>query len=202
MYSWTDQLGDIAAEKTGDDDFRKLSPHDFRAYFATNTLVRHNMNMETVMTVGGWKKYETMQKYLAITSEEQIAADFQNAGLLDGPGWDEYADKIPDSEGIYSRLNASTPMGAAAQLSALGADQMASRVESFAEESQQDSWTLGRFTPDETQTAVRAAKYGAVSGLLAASLTTSVPAIQPEMMVPLATIGLLPPLAFDWHRAE
>lgn len=201
MYRWMRQIGELAADETGDEDFEHLSPHDLRAYFATNCLVRHNMNMETVMTVGGWDSYEAMKSYLSITSDETIVQDFQEAGLLEGAGWDEYVDEeIGDS--IYSRLNASTPMGAAAQLSALGADQMASRVESVAEHTTEDEWTLGRFTRQETETAVRAAKYGAGIGLVGAALTTSVPSLQPELMAPLATAGLLPPLALGWHRTE
>jgi len=203
MYRWTQDLGDRAAAETGKEDFRHLSPHDLRAYFATNCLVRHDMNMETVMTVGGWTDYDTMKRYLSLTSDETVVRDFQEADLLEGVGWDEYA---PDTEGdeIYTRLGATTPMGAAAQLSALGADQMASRVSSLAADAQSNDGNpgFGRFTAAETETARRAAKFGAVAGLVGGALTTSVPALQSGATFPAATAALLLPLAVGWHRTD
>jgi hypothetical protein len=200
LRKWADKLGALAAEKTGKDDFRHFSPHDLRAYFATNCLVRHGMNVETVMTVGGWENYQTMQRYLSVTSDEQIIEDFQEAGLLEGVGWRQYRDAERDGESVYSKISAATPVGAAAQLSALGADQMATRVENFAEQSQEEDWTLGRCTRAETETALRAGKYGAFVGLGAAGIAGAVPSLGASTMLPAATIALLAPVARGWHR--
>lgn len=202
LDNWADELGRLAADKTGKESFRHFTVHDLRAYFATNSLVRHNINMETVMTVGGWEDYETMKRYLSVTSDEQIIDDFEEAGLLEGTDWEKYADYEPDDGSVYSKLTASTPMGAAAELSALGADQMASRVESFAAQSQQDSWTFGRFSRPETETALRAGTYGAFVGLGAAGLATSVPSLSPSAAMTGATLLLAAPLARGWHHPD
>ena len=200
--NWVPKLGALAAEKTGKDDFEHLTVHDFRAYFATNCLVRHGMNMETVMTVGGWKDYDTMKRYLSVTSDQQIIEDFESAGLLDGVAWEDYADIEADGQSVYSKVSAATPMGAAAQLSALGADQMATRVEALAEETQEDSWTLGRFTPAESQTALRAGKYGAFVGVGAAGLVGSVPSLSTATVMPFATLAMAAPILRGWHRVD
>ncbi|MDB2286941.1 site-specific integrase [Halorubrum ezzemoulense] len=200
--NWASKLGTIAAEKTGKDDFEHFTLHDLRAYFATNCLVRHGMNMETVMTVGGWNDYDTMKRYLSVTADQQIIEDFETAGLLDGAGWEDYADIEADGQSVYSKVSAATPMGAAAQLSALGADQMATRVEDFAEETQEDSWTIGRLTPAESQTALRAGKYGAFVGVGAAGLAGSVPSLTPATVMPFATLAMAAPILRGWHRVD
>ncbi|WP_336358978.1 site-specific integrase [Haloarcula sp. CGMCC 1.6347] len=202
LDDWAEALSELAVKATGKADFDYFTVHDLRAYFATNCLVRHGMSMETVMTVGGWQDYDTMKRYLSLTSDETIIEDFRAAGLLEGTGWCEYADSIPDDDSVYSNLTAATPMGAAAQLSALGADQMATRVEHLAHRTQQDGWTLGRFSPAETEVALRAGKYGSVVGLAAAGIAGSVPAIGTSTMLPVATLALLAPLARGWHRSE
>lgn len=199
---WANKLGEVAAEKTGKDDFEYLTVHDLRAYFATNCLVRHGMNMETVMTVGGWSDYKTMKRYLSVTADEQIIDDFEDAGLLAGTGWENYADIEADGQSVYSKVSAATPMGAATQLSALGADQMATRVEALAEETQEDSWTLGRFTPAESQTALRAGKYGAFVGVGAAGLVGSVPSLSTATVMPFATLAMAAPILRGWHRVD
>lgn len=198
--NWISKLRSVAVEKTGKDSFEYLTAHDFRAYFATNCLVRHGMNMETVMTVGGWKDYDTMKRYLSVTSDQQIIEDFESAGLLDGVAWEDYADIEADGQSVYSKVSAATPMGAAARLSALGADQMATRVENLAEESQEDSWTLGRLTPAESQTALRAGKYGAFVGVGSAGLAGSVPSLTPATVMPFATLAMAAPILRGWHR--
>lgn len=195
LNNWADKLGALAAEKTGKDDFRHFSPHDLRAYFATNCLVRHGMNVETVMTVGGWEDYETMQRYLSLTSDRQIIKEFEEAGLLDGAGWRPRRDSGRDGDSVYSKISAATSVGAAAQLSALGADQMATRVERFAEEAEEEDWTLGRCTQAETETALRAGKYGAFLGVSAAGVAGAVPSLGASTVLPIATIALIAPLA-------
>lgn len=203
MNNWAYKIGELVTERTGDRDYeRYFSPHDLRRYFATNCLVRHDMNMETVMAVGGWEDYATMKNYLAITSDDQIIQDFANADLLDGANWD--TDTTPTDD-VYAKISSSTPMGAAAELSALGADQMAARVETLADDVQDvenGDRTIGRFTPAESQTAVRAGKYGAVVGLTAAGIVGSVPSIGASTMLPVATIAMAAPIARGWHRSE
>jgi|GEM_PF-4612397 len=200
---WADKIGELVTEQTGDHDYQRyFSPHDLRRYFATNCLVRHDMNMETVMAVGGWEDYATMKNYLAISSDDQIIQDFADADLLDGAGWE--SDPTP-TDHVYAKISSATPMGAAAELSALGADQMAARVETLADDLQNvedGDRTIGRFTPAESQTAVRAGKYGAVIGLAAAGIAGSVPGIGAATMLPVATIAMAAPIARGWHRSE
>ncbi|WP_338756492.1 site-specific integrase (plasmid) [Halobacterium salinarum] len=203
MNDWAYKIGTLVTEQTGDVDYeRYFSPHDLRRYFATNCLVRHAMNMETVMAVGGWEDYATMKNYLAVSSDDQIIRDFADADLLDGANWD--ADTTP-ADDVYAKISSSTPMGAAAELSALGADQMAARVETLADDVQDvenGDRTIGRFTPAESKTAVKAGKYGAVVGLAAAGIAGSVPSLGASTMLPVATVAMAAPIAWGWHRSD
>ena len=69
------------AERTGDDDFRKVSSHDLRRYFAHTCLVEKRMNPRVVMEIGGWDDYKALEPYLNKPSPETIVGEFETAGL-------------------------------------------------------------------------------------------------------------------------
>jgi len=72
-----------AAEKTGNDDFEYISAHDFRAYFATNMLLREGVDIEIVMELGGWENRETMDPYLNASFDDVIQHELAVAGVLE-----------------------------------------------------------------------------------------------------------------------
>lgn len=74
---------DNAARRTGNDDFRHISCHDFRAYFATNMALREGVDIEIVMTLGGWEDRETMAPYLNAEFDDIIQRKLALAGVLD-----------------------------------------------------------------------------------------------------------------------
>jgi len=81
LYNDITASAEDAAEATGVMDFSHVSPHDLRAYFATNLLVRHHMNPEVVMEIGGWEDYQSLKPYLSAPSDDVIEQEFVRTGL-------------------------------------------------------------------------------------------------------------------------
>jgi integrase len=75
------EAAEKVAEETGNTDWTKLSSHDLGRYFAQTCLVRESMNPRVVMSVGGWESFEGLKPYLNEPVPEQIADDFEEAGL-------------------------------------------------------------------------------------------------------------------------
>lgn len=71
-----------AARRTGNDDFLHISCHDFRAYFATNMALREGVDIEIVMTLGGWEDRQTMDPYLNADFDDIIQQELALAGVL------------------------------------------------------------------------------------------------------------------------
>jgi integrase len=71
-----------AALKTGDEDYNYISCHDFRAYFATNMLLREGVDVEIVMELGGWVDRKTMAPYLNASFDDIIQGGLAEAGVL------------------------------------------------------------------------------------------------------------------------
>jgi integrase len=69
------------ADRTGDDDFQKVSSHDLRRYFAHTCLVEKRINPRVVMEIGGWEDYAALEPYLNKPSPETAVAEFENADL-------------------------------------------------------------------------------------------------------------------------
>jgi integrase len=57
-------VAERTAERTGNDDFQKVSSHDLRRYFAHTCLVEKRMNPRVVMEIGGWDDYQSLEPYL------------------------------------------------------------------------------------------------------------------------------------------
>lgn len=72
-----------AARQTGNDDFEHVSAHDLRAYFATTMLIRHNVSKDTVLELGGWENYQSIQPYLDASFDDIIQDDLAAAGVLE-----------------------------------------------------------------------------------------------------------------------
>lgn len=72
-----ERAGAAAAEDTGNDDYRKISSHDLRAYYACDLLVRHDLNPRIVMEVGGWKDFQSIKPYLDAGFDRPIVEEFR-----------------------------------------------------------------------------------------------------------------------------
>jgi integrase len=62
------------------DDWRKLSSHDLRRYFAQTALLREEMSPSVVMTVGGWNSMQALEPYLTTATPEEVADEFEAVG--------------------------------------------------------------------------------------------------------------------------
>jgi len=76
-----------AVVRTDNDEYRKLSPHDLRRYFATHLLFRHEVPAPVVRVLGGWKSDEAMFEYL-ILPDDVLFESMGDAGLL-GTSYDK-----------------------------------------------------------------------------------------------------------------
>lgn len=63
------------------EDWRKVSSHDLRRFYAQTLLVRQSMNPRIVMAVGGWSSIDAMSDYLNKPTPENVAEEFAAAGL-------------------------------------------------------------------------------------------------------------------------
>lgn len=75
-----------AALKSGNNDFEKVSCHDFRAYFATNMMLRESVDPEVVMEIGGWVDRQTIDPYLNASFDDVIQDGLVEAGVIDVEG--------------------------------------------------------------------------------------------------------------------
>jgi integrase len=81
VQKWIKNCAKAVAERTGNEDYRKISSHDLRAYFATDRLIRRGMKEEVVMEVGGWESRDTIEPYLHAKFDDVIAREFKDAGV-------------------------------------------------------------------------------------------------------------------------
>jgi integrase len=90
-----------AAEKTGDDDFLKVTFHDFRRYFATNLFYREGVNIEFIAALGGWEDPDYMkEEYLDPYFDDVIERHLAQKGVLDIE-----TDHQSDFERILGKMN-------------------------------------------------------------------------------------------------
>lgn len=82
LQKWIKDTAHAVADETGNDDYRKISSHDLRAYFATDRLIRRNMQIEVVMEVGGWESRDTIEPYLHAAFDDVIAQEFKDAEII------------------------------------------------------------------------------------------------------------------------
>ena len=90
-----------AADKTGDDDFLKVTFHDFRRYFATNLFYREGVNIEFIAALGGWEDPDYMkEEYLDPYFDDVIERHLAQKGVLDIE-----TDHQSDFEKILGKMN-------------------------------------------------------------------------------------------------
>lgn len=69
-----------AYNKTEDPDFKNVSSHDLRRFFAHYCLVEQGKNPRVVMDVGGWESWEALKPYLDKPSKKTTAKELEDLG--------------------------------------------------------------------------------------------------------------------------
>jgi hypothetical protein len=82
LKSLVKEAAEATAVATGNQDYEHLRPHDLRAYYATNMLQRLNVDIETVMAMGGWGSRKAIDPYLAKPLPRDLQDDLASAGLV------------------------------------------------------------------------------------------------------------------------
>lgn len=100
IQNWVTKTAENAATATGDEDFLKVSSHDFRRYFASHMLYRHGVDPEIVRQLGGWRSPRSMMEYLLLP-DDVLAEELGEIGLLGAA-----ADKQPAQGTPYRETNA------------------------------------------------------------------------------------------------
>jgi integrase len=91
---------DNAALRTGNTDFEEVTCHDFRAYFATNMLLREGVDIEVVMEIGGWADRQSMDPYLNASFDDIIQGGLAEAGVLS----DDIDTELSDTQLILKEI--------------------------------------------------------------------------------------------------
>jgi len=81
IQNWVTEAAENAATATGDEDFLKVSSHDFRRYFASHMLYRHGVDPEIVRQLGGWRSPRSMMEYLLLP-DDVLAEELGEIGRL------------------------------------------------------------------------------------------------------------------------
>jgi integrase len=105
IQNYIKSVGETIAE-SGDDGWEHLSSHDLRRYFASNTLIRHNVPKPVVKRSGGWVKDQTLNRYLEQPTDDVIAREFASAGLVEGTRLDDQEPEPATSETVQDALEA------------------------------------------------------------------------------------------------
>lgn len=69
-------VADRAADRTGIEDFRKVSAHDLRRYFA-RTLLDRGIDPRIVKAIGGWERFDALTPYLDEPTDAEIVTAFE-----------------------------------------------------------------------------------------------------------------------------
>jgi integrase len=69
---WVKEAAEVVAGETGDDRWLDVSSHDLRRSFSTYHLVERQVDVRTMMAIGGWSDYAAIEPYLKEPTESRI----------------------------------------------------------------------------------------------------------------------------------
>ncbi|ELY89366.1 site-specific integrase [Natrialba taiwanensis] len=69
---WVNEATHTVAEQTDNPRWRSVSSHDLRRSWATYHLVERQVDVRTMMSIGGWSDYSAIEPYLAEPTEARI----------------------------------------------------------------------------------------------------------------------------------
>jgi len=81
VRGWVEDAAARVQGATGDDRWRHVSSHDLRRSWATYHLVERQVDVRTMMAVGGWSDYSAIEPYLKEPTEARIGAAFDVASV-------------------------------------------------------------------------------------------------------------------------
>ena len=76
---WVKEAATQIAAESDDDRWRHVSSHDLRRSWATYHLVERQVDVRTMMSIGGWSDYSAIEPYLAAPTEGRIGAAMRHA---------------------------------------------------------------------------------------------------------------------------
>lgn len=81
---WVYNAGEALCEETGDDDWLKISPHDLRRTWATETYYSLNSHyaVDIIMQWGGWQDRETFTKHYLGRETDPLAVKLMEEANL------------------------------------------------------------------------------------------------------------------------
>ena len=71
---WVRDARESVAADTDDERWLSVSAHDLRRSWATYHLVEREVDVRTMMAIGGWSSYQAIEPYLAEPTEGRIGA--------------------------------------------------------------------------------------------------------------------------------
>ncbi|MHC3439562.1 hypothetical protein ACYJ1Y_16090 [Natrialbaceae archaeon A-gly3] len=90
------------AERTDDEDWSKVTPHDLRRYYAIHFMFRLRVDPALVRQMGGWLSEASMLEYL-ILPDDVLVDELQDRGAL-GTDALVHHDEASDAEGLMESL--------------------------------------------------------------------------------------------------
>jgi len=78
---WVKEATQAIADKTGNERWKSVSSHDLRRSWATYHLVERQVDVRTMMAIGGWNDYSAIEPYLAEPTERRIGEAMLSSSL-------------------------------------------------------------------------------------------------------------------------
>jgi len=75
---WVTEAAERIATEEEAPRWRSVSSHDLRRSWATQHLVEHQVDVRTMMSIGGWSDYVAIEPYLAEPTEKRIGEAMKN----------------------------------------------------------------------------------------------------------------------------
>lgn len=69
---WVKEAAETIAAESDDSRWQHVSSHDLRRSWATYHLVERQVDVRTMMSIGGWSDYSAIEPYLAAPTEGRI----------------------------------------------------------------------------------------------------------------------------------
>jgi integrase len=69
---WVKEAAELIADNLDEPRWRSVSSHDLRRSWATYHLVERQVDVRTMMSIGGWSDYSAIEPYLAEPTEARI----------------------------------------------------------------------------------------------------------------------------------
>jgi len=76
---WVKEAARTVAKRANEPRWTSVSSHDLRRSWATHHLVERQVDVRTMMSIGGWADYSAIEPYLAEPTEARLGEAMRNA---------------------------------------------------------------------------------------------------------------------------